>query len=371
MELVSAPLQTTLFTTTPSAITNTLGLTVASDRNNILENTIEHNQAYGIQLLGVNNILKGNKLNNNTLNFDLDPHARIAWDNSKFVNDVDSSNTIEGKPIIFWVNEQDKKVTEDAAFVVLVNCTNIIVENLNLSKNMQGIILVSTVNAKVTNNSVEVSGYGIFVYNSFGNTIADNFVFNGGTGIQLISAFKNELISNSITEASIGITLEFSNENIIDGNIISGGFGGIKLDGSNNNTLRKNVIKDCKQLALMFWRNASQNLFYINSFINNIKNVEEYRPGFPEFPINIWDNGTVGNFWSDYYGTDTDGDGIGDTPYIIDENNQDNYPLTEPYVIPEFPSWIILPLLITLTFAATFYKKRLTKTQATNRNRSY
>jgi len=39
--------------------------------------------------------------------------------------------------------------------------------------------------------------------------------------------------------------------------------------------------------------------------------------------------------------------------------------------IPEFPSWTILPLLITLTFAAIFYKKRLTKTQATNRNRSY
>jgi hypothetical protein len=78
------------------------------------------------------------------------------------------------------------------------------------------------------------------------------------------------------------------------------------------------------------------------------------------FPINSWDNGTVGNFWDDYHGTDNNDDGIGDTPYIIDENNQDNYPLIEPTVIPEFPSWT--PLLITLIsflIVAVIYKQKL------------
>lgn len=341
---------------------NQHGLTVDSDRNNIIENTIEHNRADGIQLSGVNNILKDNKLNNNTLNFDINPKTRIDWGNSQFANDVDSSNTIEGKPIIYWMNKQDQKVTEDAAFVVLVNCKNIIVENLNLSKNTVGIILVSTVNSKVTNNSIEVPDYGIFVYNSSGNTIANNFVFKGGIDIFLHSSFQNEVSGNSVTDATSGITLEFSNENVIDGNIVLGGSGGIKLDSSNNNTVKKNVVKDCEQLALTFWRNASQNLLYLNSLINNTKNVEEYRPGNPAFPINIWDNGTVGNFWSDYNGTDNNDDGIGDTPYVIDENNQDNYPITEPYAIPEFPPWAPMPIMLIVVLAvAVIYRRGLNK----------
>jgi parallel beta-helix repeat protein len=346
-----------------NTITNNqhIGLAVDSDGNSILDNTIEHNQATGILLLGVNNILKDNKLNNNTLNFDIDPKLRVDFYNSKFANDVDSSNTIEGKPIIYWINKQDQTVPEDAAFVVLVNCKNIIVENLNLAKNPVAIILVSTVNSKVTNNSVEAPDYVIFVHNSSGNTVANNFVFKGGIGIFLHSSFQNEVIGNSVTDASSGITLEFSNENIIDGNIIFGGSMGIRFDGSNENTVRKNVMKDCELVALAFWRNASQNLFYLNSLINNTRNVQEPRPEFQAFPINIWDNGTVGNYWSDYNGTDSDGDGIGDTPYVIDENNQDNYPLTEPHAIPEFPSWIIMPLFLIVAVVAVIFKKRLTQ----------
>ena len=70
-------------------------------------------------------------------------------------------------------------------------------------------------------------------------------------------------------------------------------------------------------------------------------------------------NNTVeGNYWGDYAGVDNDGDGIGDTSYIIDENNQDNHPLIEQVVISEFPSWIILPLFLAATTFALAVRKR-------------
>ena len=47
-------------------------------------------------------------------------------------------------------------------------------------------------------------------------------------------------------------------------------------------------------------------------------------------PINIWDNGIVGNYWDDYTGLDEDGDGIGDTPYLINSEIGDRFPLMNP-----------------------------------------
>jgi hypothetical protein len=65
--------------------------------------------------------------------------------------------------------------------------------------------------------------------------------------------------------------------------------------------------------------------------------------------VNVWDDGypSGGNYWSDYAGTDANHDGIGDTPYIVDANNTDHYPLIN--IIPEFSSVLILPLFFTAT----------------------
>jgi hypothetical protein len=67
---------------------------------------------------------------------------------------------------------------------------------------------------------------------------------------------------------------------------------------------------------------------YHNNFINNIHQV-----GNVTVSEVAWDDGypSGGNFWSDYAGTDDNDDGIGDTPYAINTNNTDNYPLMLPY----------------------------------------
>jgi hypothetical protein len=51
--------------------------------------------------------------------------------------------------------------------------------------------------------------------------------------------------------------------------------------------------------------------------------------------------------------------GVGNIPYHINPNNIDNHPLMEPIIIPEFPSWIILPLFVIGTFSWIFLKEKI------------
>ena len=83
-----------------------------------------------------------------------------------------------------------------------------------------------------------------------------------------------------------------------------------------------------------------------NSY-NNTPNTQSKTLKLPHnrARINVWDDGYPSgrNYWSDYNGMDEKSgpnqdlpgsDGIGDTPYVIDENNQDRYPLMALYIVP-------------------------------------
>jgi hypothetical protein len=70
----------------------------------------------------------------------------------------------------------------------------------------------------------------------------------------------------------------------------------------------------------------SENYIYLNNFIKNRIQAKDVNGK------SHWDNGKFGNYWSNYEGEDHDYDGIGDTPYNLSEDsNQDNYPLMLPY----------------------------------------
>jgi len=153
------------------------------------------------------------------------------------------------------------------------------------------------------------------------------FTIQGGSnGIALEKCNSSTIKDNIITGTSRGIWFHYSNSNIISDNIVSGSIWwcGIVLCGhSSKNTVTRNTIKDnANGLGIT----GQDNLLIHNNFINNqnqTKIIESFH--------NNWNNTYEGNYWSNYNGTDTNQDGIGDTPYPIDKNNQDNHPLMGMY----------------------------------------
>jgi len=113
---------------------------------------------------------------------------------------------------------------------------------------------------------------------------------------------------------------------------------GIRLDHCTNCTVSYNIISD--NVAGICLMGTDGNIFYCNNFINNTRQALILASG-----VNSWGNGYVGNYWSDYTGRDTDGDFAGETPYIIDDSNKDNYPLMFPSPLPiGCRSWIDIEL---------------------------
>ena len=79
---------------------------------------------------------------------------------------------------------------------------------------------------------------------------------------------------------------------------------------------------------------AVNNTIYGNKFVHNAQQAFIFDHG-----ANTWSTGlpTGGNFWSDYDGSDANGDGIGDSPYMIDGANSDPYPLVSGSSITPLP----------------------------------
>ena len=162
----------------------------------------------------------------------------------------------------------------------------------------------------------------------------------------------------NISNFSIGIYIRTTHNTIID-NSFSNNIVGVLLSGSANN-VTKNYVADNRQGLFFGFEQIDHNAGNIpsditisqNSFIENevqltgcvckVYNFSEAR--------HSWDSGKVGNYWSNYNGTDPDNDGIGDIPYIIDVLNQDQYPLMHS---PASPPTTIVPIwLIVLVVAA-------------------
>jgi parallel beta-helix repeat protein len=294
----------------------------SSSRNNFLYDNIVANNTHGLFLGGYKNVLRNNIITDNNCNFEV---------SYTFYHDIDTSNTVNGKPIYYLTDQSnivvDSSTHQKIGYLGIIDSANILVKNLTLAGNGQGLLLVHVTNSTVKNVNISNSTEGIYMYSCASNNITDNVITNSsGDGIYVESSQNNTFQGNFLSKNSEAFYLHGSHGNFINGNMIANNSGGIYMDYS------------------------EENIVYRNNLINNTWQAKTH--GYSD----KWDNGFEGNYWSDYNGTDADLNGIGDTPYVIDADDIDHYPVMS--IIPEFSSFLILPLFMITMIAVVVLKKR-------------
>lgn len=200
---------------------------------------------------------------------------------------------LQGEGVEWWNTEVG---------ITLTNRSNVVIKNIDIRNYVHSISLTASSN--------------IIIY---GNNMLT------GWNMLLDSSADNQIVGNNITAQSSYYCIQI---------------GG----GSSNNLIMGNNFYDASS-AVTVYKGSVNNTFHHNNFFNNSYNVVDWS-GYEE--DNFWDNGTEGNFWSDYEGFDGNGDGVGDTPYtmssyLIDDYPQDLHPLMTPFnvssVTMELPEW--------------------------------
>jgi parallel beta-helix repeat protein len=328
--------------------------------NEVLGNFIADNQGVGLFLSESSTInLRNNAFLNNTLNL-----TGISENEN-----IDASNTVDGKPVCYWRFIQNAAVPTDAGLVFLYNCKNITVQNLTLTHNQAAITLFQTEGCTIAQNNLSNNDYAVTAMwssNNFieGNNITNNlkggvkitnssndytithnmFAGNQGHGVYGYDSNLNTVNNNTFT-GNIWFGVEFHNgqNNVITDNDFSAngagiqdGGGGIDLIGCTGNMVEGNLFQKNDGFGIRI--SASPNsTFYHNNFIDNkvTSGLQVSNPWFDGAESDAWDNGKEGN-WSDYttrypYAKEIDSTGIGNTAFYINDGNIDHYPLTVPF----------------------------------------
>jgi parallel beta-helix repeat protein len=294
----------------------------------VVGNRVSGYSSFGVELdYSGNCTLKDNVLVDNRYNFGVD--GRSLYD---FVNDVDESNTVNGRSVRYLINQRD--VVFDSysfggmGYFGVVNSSNIRVRDLDVQSNIQGVLLAFTPNSSISNVNARDNWNGIYVAYSSNVSVTDvkangNFDY----GIKFFNSSDARVFRNNVDNNGwSGIGLFTCHRSVVDLNEASFGKYDLHLVFTNNSVVTRNtalVRPGSYSIALYY---SHSNLIYRNTFDSSLLFVET-RNSTRFTPENAWDNGLEGNYWLSYGGFDSDMDGVGDSVYKVGEHNVDNCPL--------------------------------------------
>jgi parallel beta-helix repeat protein len=232
-------------------------------------------------------------------------------------------------------HDATNQVKTVSALISMFQRTNVTVRNFHFHHADRAIYLSNSSDITIADNRITQNSGISLQFSTHCSVMGNNL---GNSRIATWEAHDHLIKYNQFYHCSKGIyayaSTGLSNSSIIGNIFISCGTAIEGLKSHNlviGNTFQKNTMG--------IITTGSDNEIHHNNFIDN--NDDYYAMGNYS---SLFDDGREGNYWSDYKGIDVNGDGVGDSPYLIghvyekgdkvfiNQYGKDNYPLTSPYI---------------------------------------
>ncbi|MGO4106665.1 right-handed parallel beta-helix repeat-containing protein [Paenibacillus sp. YAF4_2] len=203
------------------------------------------------------------------------------------------------------------KLSDKGNGVDLYNANNNVFQGNLIVGMHDGIYLENSDNNRVEDNHFEEMRYGVHCMYTKNTVIRNNIGDMNITGAMIMEADNTEVIGNVFTKQSEnvnsqGILLFEAHNSRISGNKIEGNRVGLYLEQSTGNVFENNEVSgNFIGLQLL---DAKTNRIAGNKFIANVANAQAR---------NSAGNNISGNYWDNFQGIDSNGDGRSDIAYSI------------------------------------------------------
>jgi len=377
-----------------------LGIEVDETDGAVLEgNVVSDNGGLGIGLWYVADLtMQDNVMTGNTWNFG------YYGDDPAPKNSIDVSNTVDGRPVVYLEGVSGMTIdsSSNAGAVCCVGCDNMTLEGLALQDSGFGVALLSTRDSSIEGCTITNTYDGIHLSNVSGIAIEGCSITASKMNEWLLNIYGAEdcsLVGNTLTgygECGMGLYNVSGTE--IAGNIVSFTGSGddltyVEIDTLSNSTVTENLLDFSG--ADVYGDDLRDNEIYLNDIVlpapAPVPAAEQAfsssAPSLAERPAghahalpdlfdpdasatdvystsvedistgNVWHSpdpityrydgvlfqNFTGNHWNLYAGADTNDDGIGDSPYVTESGEQDDYPLMASFAAYTAPLTIYVP----------------------------
>ncbi len=213
-------------------------------------------------------------------------------------------------------------------------CAGSLIEGNHVSHGRDVVIWFSP-NSIIRRNVIEHSRYGLHFMYSDDEVIEENVLRYNSVGAFLMYSrgltLRRNLFFNNRGPSGYGLALKDMDDVVVEGNRAINNRLGFYLDNSPRSTDATGIFRH----NLIAYNDAGVGLLTLvrrNQFTQNVfqeNGTQVAAVGGRELTGNAWHSQGLGNYWSDYAGYDSDGDGVGDVAYrsqSVFENLMDEHP---------------------------------------------